>query len=196
MKIIVEGIDRLGKDTLINGIINQFGYHHVIHYSSPKFCDYYKNDIVNFKDNNEKQLFQSESFFQGFELLERNVNLIMNRFHLGEYVYAPRYRGYYGDYVFEMEQQYPKALSETILILLHTSNIYIMDDDGKSHDFDKRGEEQDSFLTAFNLSAIQNKFKFDVYDKWTDFYKPKEVILKDVLLKIESVVSHHYSHHQ
>lgn len=184
MKIIVEGIDRLGKDTLINGLINELGYHHIIHYSSPKYCDFYKGFQP---EIDEKQTFQSESFFQGFDLLERNVNVIFNRFHLGEYVYAPRYRNYSGEYVFEMEQSYPRALEETKLILLTTSDIHVVTDDGKSHNFEKRGEEQQSFIDAFNKSAINNKLMVDVYDKWADFYKPKHLILKDVVNWLNSV---------
>jgi thymidylate kinase len=183
MKVIVCGIDRLGKDTLINGLINEFGYHHIIHYSSPKHCDFYKNEIS--PDGfDEKQIFQYSSFNQGFRLLESNTNVIFNRFHLGEYVYSPRYRNYSGEYVFELEQLFPQALDEVRLILLTTSNMFIMDDDGNSHNFEKREEEQESFIEAFNLSGIKQKYIIDVYDSFGDHYRPKKCILDEVCSKI------------
>ena len=73
------------------------------------------------------------------------------------------------------------------MILLTTSDIHVVTDDGKSHNFEKRGEEQQSFIDAFNKSAINNKLMVDVYDKWADFYKPKHLILKDVVNWLNSV---------
>ena len=39
-----------------------------------------------------------------------NANIICNRAHLGECVYAPIYRGYWGEYVFDIENKF-KAMS-------------------------------------------------------------------------------------
>lgn len=189
MKIIVEGIDRLGKDTLIAGLINSLGYHHVIHYSSPKNFDFYKeSDAISFgaPEGDAAFWFQHDSFIQGFDLLEKDVKLIYNRFHLGEFVYSQRYRGYDGSYVFGLEKMFPKALHQTHLILLYTSNLNIMTDDGKSHDFTKRKEEQDDFLTAFDQSHIIHKHKIDVFDSFGDDYRPKQQILDEVLIKMKN----------
>lgn len=188
MKIIIEGIDRLGKDTLQAGLINSLGYHHVIHYSSPKNCDFYEESSKNFNEDplDAPFWFQHDSFIQGFDLLEQNVNVIYNRFHLGEHVYSQRYRGYDGSYVFGLEKMFPTAMKQTHLFLLYTSNVDIMTDDGKSHDYSKRKEEQEDFFEAFEFSNIFHKHKVDVYDSYKKFYRDKKSILNEVLAKIKN----------
>ena len=189
MKIIIEGIDRLGKDTLINGLINSLGYHHVVHYSSPKNFDFYKgHDAIYFgaPESDAAFWFQHDSFLQGFDLLEKDVKLIYNRFHLGEHVYSQRYRGYDGSYVFGLEKMFPRAIHDVHLILLYTSNINIMTDDGRSHDFSKREEEQNDFLTAFEISHIKHKHKINVAQLSGDGYRDKKQILDEVLIKIKN----------
>ena len=39
---------------------------------------------------------------------DKDINLIFNRSHLGETVYSPLYRGYSGDYIFDIEKKYTK----------------------------------------------------------------------------------------
>ena len=39
--IIFEGVDRLGKDTLIQGVKNRLGYFQTIHYQKPELLDFY-----------------------------------------------------------------------------------------------------------------------------------------------------------
>jgi thymidylate kinase len=187
MKIIVEGIDRLGKDTLINGLINELGYHHVIHYSSPKNYESYSKRYGN---EFGAQKFQENSFIEGFKLLNGDApdhcqNIIMNRFHLGEYVYSPMYRGYSGDYVFRIEKMFPQAMQQAVLFLLHTNNFDIMTDDGKSHDFEKREDEQNAFKEAFKQSSIKNKFKICV--NLVGQYRSKENILDEALTSLKLV---------
>src|SRR5574343_489538 len=109
---IIEGLDRLGKDTLIDGILNQEGFHQVIHYSKPKKLACYKSDL---------QAYQYLSFVNMFTLLReaKGVDLIFNRAHLGEVVYSPLYRGYEGEYVFMLEEAFKvKKLHHIKLILL------------------------------------------------------------------------------
>ncbi len=187
MKIIIEGIDRLGKDTLIDGLINSLGYHHCIHYSYPKNTKYYVESLKDRDEDTKDSTFwyQHDSFMQGFKLLEQDTNVIFNRFHLGEYVYSSRYRNYDGSYVFGLEKMFSKSLAKTFLFLLYTPNVHILKDDGKSHDYSKREEEQNDFLKGFDLSAIINKHKINVYDSFGDHYKPKSVILNEVLAKIK-----------
>jgi len=100
---------------------------------------------------------------------------------LGEVVYAKRYRHYCGRYVFEMEKQFEIALKETRMILLYTSNTHMLQDDGKSHDFTKRNEEQEDFLDAFERSRIENKFMFDVYNSFSETYHSRDYIAAKVI---------------
>lgn len=180
MKIIVEGIDRLGKDTLITNLIDNLGYHSVIHYSSPKHTKFYAEEVG---DNLELYEYQHDSFINGFLLLNQDngINLIFNRFHLGEVVYSKRYRGYDGNYVFDLEEDYDKAMEQTYLILLYSSNVNIVTDDGKSHDFSKRLEEQNDFIEAWKRSKIRNKLAVDVYNTFSDTYHSRDFITDKVI---------------
>jgi len=186
--IIIESVDRLGKDTLIRGIMNQAGYFQVVHYQKPEKLDCYLSPGDRNCDQNALEKYQYESFKNMFKLLSGDVPLILNRAHLGECVYAPRYRGYEGNYVFELEREFlynqviksEKFESNTLLVLLTTSSFDFIEDDGKSFDFTKKEEEQNDFIKAFNKSAMMNKIMIDVHDGNGGF-RPKADILKEVL---------------
>jgi hypothetical protein len=159
---IIEGIDRLGKDTLIKNIQNKLGFHFVLHYSKPEHLSFYGDSL---------QKYQEDSFTRGFALID-NVTagferspLIFNRFHLGENVYAPLYRGYDGSYVFNLEDSFDVHTCKNVkLILLTTSDFSIVKDDGLGFDFSKKEEEQMLFMKAFDKSIFPNKAIIDVSD--------------------------------
>jgi hypothetical protein len=173
MKIIIEGIDRLGKDTLIKSIVNAYGYHQVLHYQKPESLDVYSGDLFKY---------QAQSFITMFEMLNSNVtNLILNRAHLGETVYAPRYRKYDGSYVFDLERKHGwPAVSQTRLVLLYTSDFSFITDDGQSFDFASKEQEQADFKAAFFKSAFRNKVMVDVSNGAGGF-KSKEQIFREAL---------------
>jgi hypothetical protein len=165
---IIEGLDRLGKSSLINGLKTKFGYFHEIHYSKPILSEAYHNSAYEY---------QYASFSSGFDLLNcsSRIPVIMDRFHLGECVYAPLYRKYNGNYVFDLEQKYKINLNSNIkLILLTSSDLSFQKDDGDSFDWAKREQEQQLFINAFNKSIFANKKLIDVsngcggYKSYTD----------------------------
>jgi thymidylate kinase len=186
----IEGIDRLGKSTLINNLKNKLGYHQVIHYQKPELLDYYLKlqenaDLFSNEIKKANALFdyQYRSFCQMFEMLNSNGCYILDRSHIGEAVYAGRYRGYSGEYVFDLEKNY-KAVDNwfyrnTLLVLLTTSDFSFIQDDGLSFDFSKKEEEQQDFKNAFNRSVIQNKVMIDVSSNGG--FKQPEDILKIVV---------------
>jgi thymidylate kinase len=172
---IIEGCDRLGKDTIITNIQRKLGPHQVIHYSKPLKSEVLGNNLFQY---------QYISFEQGFNLLDNiyptDVPLIFNRFHLGEVVYAKRYRGYQGDYVFPLEVFHSAdEMLHVKLILLTTSNWNLITDDGESHDFSQRQEEQEDFIKAFNKSIFPNKRIIDIANG--NSWKSPEQILEEVI---------------
>ena len=175
MQIAIEGLDRLGKDTLINNIIASVWYHSVIHYSKPIFPNSYSKDKTT-----ALREYQIDSFTNGFDICMSGGNVIFNRFHLGEYVYAHRYRNYSGKYIFDIEAQYPTVCKNLNLILLYTDNFDIMQDDGLSFDFSKRSEEMVDFTNAFENSQIVNKRMINVHDG-NGGYKSRDTILQEAL---------------
>ena len=162
MQIIVEGLDRLGKDSLIQNILKEFGYHALVHYSKPV----YPNPYTKPKQSKTQALWtwQLESFRNGFDMCMSGADIIFNRFHLGEAVYAHRYRQYPGDYVFDLEDEYFVLLQNFKMILLYTDNFDFQVDDGDSFDFTKRKEEMNDFIKAFHKSQMPNKIMINVHN--------------------------------
>lgn len=193
--IIIEGIDRLGKDTLIKGLQDRYGYFQVLHYVKPLLLDTYVKEITdeNYISEETKRkalkFYQKKSFRMMFNLLRGynfGIKIICNRAHLGEMVYAKRYRGYDGDYVFDIESQfnyYDGPLENTLLVLLHTSSFAFVSDDGLSMDVTKREEEQVDFINAFKRSIMPHKIMIDVHDGNGNFV-PASTVLNKVCSKL------------
>lgn len=197
-KFMIDGIDRLGKSSLIKRIQDEFGYHMVIHYDKPLVLNNYldlanqmKNLDENVKDlsldNLAKYLYQYDTNANMFKLMETDIPIIFDRTHLGEMVYAPLYRRYSGDYVYELERQFldskPYTSDHNVrLILLTSSNTDMLVDDGLSFDPSKKNEEQNMFIAAFNRSAISNKVIIDVHDG-KGGYKSYEEVFKEAMYK-------------
>ena len=167
--IIIEGCDRLGKDTLIGGLMHALGFFQLVHYQKPLELDYYDCD---------KRAYQEASFEQMFNMLSVG-GMMLNRAHLGEYVYADRYRGYSGSYVFDMEDRHYMACKNSLLVLLYASSWEPITDDGLSFDFNKKEDEQNDFKTAFATSNIKTKLMVDVTANGQ--FRPRSEILGQVI---------------
>lgn len=172
--IIIEGVDRLGKGTLIAGLLHQLGYMQVIHYEKPKKLDVYDGELF---------AYQEASFHAMFQLLESDAPILLDRAHLGEMVYSHRYRGYDGSYVLDLETLYPDACENTLLVLLTTSDFSFIKDDGQSFDFNKKEQEQADFFRAFSESGFKHKLLIDVAR--SGFYRPAAEILDIVVSAVE-----------
>ena len=183
---IIEGVDNLGKGTLIDGIQQLNGPYMIQHFERPMFSQKIKNNYMEeFPQIETKVLdyeilrrYQLQSFYNGFQhLRQTNVPTIFDRFHLGECVYGPLYRDYSGDYVFLMENIIEDA--DVRLILLVTSDFSFIQDDGLSFDFEARNAEQDMFISAFHKSNIENKIIIDVNHagEWAD-----PIVIRDLAI--------------
>lgn len=161
MITIIEGPDSVGKDTQISFIENYLESTlksvHKIHYSSLNFTD--NMDVI--KKMSE---IQYEDMFKLISLVKDDVNIILNRSHIGEAVYSPIYRKYSGDYVFDIEKKYKQHLNDVKLILFTDTaeNICRRDiarGDGQSFttDVNKKQIELDLFDKAFDNSILNKK---------------------------------------
>lgn len=205
-KYLIDGIDRLGKSTLALRIQHELGYFLSIHYGKPVLLD---NTLAIAKmmkqespdtpemakllelsnENLAKRLYYEDMNSSMFELLKTNQNLIIDRTHLCEMVYAPMYRNYTGDYIYTMEKQAIEDglnLDDVRLILLVTSDTSILIDDGESYDFSKKDQEQTLFREAFNRSQFTNKIVINVCNGQGGFRTP-ESIVKEALYKNTSL---------
>lgn len=183
----IEGIDRVSKSTLINSILNELGFYQVIHFSKPEVLERYERAVQpayeQIIENYSKFLYQQESFRNSMLMVHSGARLIFDRWAIGEVVYAPMYRNYSGDYIFELEQYFMLDTQDIRLILLledfQISKHFISD--GQSFNDNRREEEQDLFIEAFNRSIIQDKRMIWVTDPDTGQFKSKERILEETL---------------
>lgn len=181
-KILIDGIDRLGKSTLIENILKDFGYYLVTHYDKPKYLPYYG---LKYEEKNiALREYQFDTNRSMFEMIKNSTTpQIFDRTHLGELVYAPMYRGYSGEYVFEFEKDLldtkPYTTKDDVkLILLTTSNFNLCVDDGLSFNFENKEKEQQLFIDAFNKSLLPNKTMVDVHDGEGNFKRPEDIMIE------------------
>lgn len=190
----IEGLDRLGKSTLIDGIRNKLGYYEVVHFSKPQRLDFYKGsawelfdeDTCSMKPVEQADLFnyQKASFVNSMILARSGARIIFDRWHLGEAVYSALYRGYSGDYVFEIEKLHRMDQCQNVRLILLVEDFSISRhfvDDGESFDITKREQEQEMFIAAFERSVIRDKRIICVTDPGVGGFKPKEWILQDAI---------------
>jgi len=185
MIIIIEGTDRVGKTTQTNLLLEKFkdrGPFHKVHYSALPFKD--KKTHISYSKSMYADMF---NMMKGLNV--QGHNIIFDRSHLGESVYAPLYRGYSGDFVFDIENEYlSKDLAENIYLvtLVNDPSIILSRDDGKSFYKDEDGvkNEVNGFMRAHKMSSIKNKILITVGDETaegvskiiTDFINEKEKI--------------------
>jgi thymidylate kinase len=178
-KFIIEGIDHLGKSTLIQAMRQELGNYLVIHNTKPEKLKCYETS-----PETAAQDCQIDMYHNYFHILNSDAFVIMDRGHLGEPVYAQRYRGYDGNYVFNMELKYhTDSRMRDIRMILLTEDFTIskhFKDDGLSLDVTKREEEQNDYIAAFNKSSIKNKQIVCVTGPDGQF-RPREEILKEVI---------------
>lgn len=177
--IIIEGIDRLGKSSLITNIQNDHPEYVVLHSGKPYTTKYPTETQINY-------------FRLGNIILDsHSAKIIYDRFHLGEYVYGNIYRNLQIENPVEFIQKYetdfvknsggiPHFEIKTLLILLTTSSFDFIPNDGLSIDSTKVQIEQDMFKKVFDASTCNLKVMIDVsiFDKEKNCWKfksPKDI---------------------
>lgn len=177
--IIIEGTDNTGKDTLIQKILENFPTTTIIHCGKPfskkysskeqdKLFDAYITNIVNKKYDNTHAI-------------------IMNRSHIGEYVYGILYRDRtpdeIGNMIIRLNEKLTKRedLDIRYVQLVCTSKKLLSDnEDGKSLsqgiDY-KISLETDKFQEIFKYCNLPKKL---VYVNKGDEFRTKESIFNEV----------------
>lgn len=170
--IIVEGVDRCGKDTLITELKQKYGEYVIVHFTTP---------IGN--TNAEKIEYQKQSFHQEFlDASDRKTTVFFNRSHIGEYVYGKMYRDYDPSWIFDLEKTFyfDKDTSVYLILLYGDAEFLIANDDGNSlsSKLENRKEEINLFLEAFQKSNIKKKLLVRINDG--DSYRQQSEILSAV----------------
>lgn len=164
MIIICEGLDNVGKGTQIANIRNHFypeKQFHILHYGGVKSSE---TPEVQLEYN---KIYYNEMFRILSMLDQANMHVILDRSHLGEWVYGPMYRNYDPSYIWDLEDMFKfKAWWNDTYLIHFTSSpeTVIKRDDGFSFttDLDKKQEELDLFQDSVNLSRIKNKISINI----------------------------------
>ncbi|WP_104732960.1 hypothetical protein [Helicobacter felis] len=152
MLILLDGPDRVGKDTLSRGLL--------AHFSTEVFLLLHTIHIDTYT-----QAHYLHWYAYIFDLaLKKESSIILNRTHLSEAVFGAMYRHYDSACVFELEQKI-LDMEEVFLILLVDRLDRLMErEDGQSihKDPQQKQEEIDRFHAAFDRSQIPHKIKIDI----------------------------------
>jgi len=176
--VIIEGCDRVGKDTLIAGLQNSFQRTETIHWGYPIGDNNEEKTAYQQFDFERKMVYWKEKQADGsLELL------IWNRSHLGENVYGTMYRDSYPNtWVPQLEEKYLSDDTEIFLVLLVADPEFIAaQDDGLSYSarIDDKRQEVELFVKSFHHSCVGNKKFMMVHDE--NGYYPASTILQNVI---------------
>lgn len=186
MIYIFEGMDNCLKDTLIQLFRSTLPPQtQILKYNSPP------------ARVSNVELWQKAHFEDMFDLLKINLNhssrnLILNRAHLGEYVYSPIYRGYEGEWIFDLEKSFfdssnfPQSNIKLFVFYDSDNSKLRMREDGNSFSDNDDGNintERIRFLNAFQKSLISRKKLFDLSDYISDFKNDPNRIDVELILR-------------
>lgn len=185
MKLIIfEGMDRCGKDSLIEDLSTHLSNYTIRHWSFPKG-----------ETNDAKTTWQKNSFIDEFShyvfLKSRFPGHILfwNRAHLGELVYGTIYRDSQPwSWVPMMEINYGMSNDPDIYLIHLTADAEFIakQDDGKSYSdtVENKQKEIEAFQKAVDHSKIINKLTIKVNngDTYRDFHSIADEIRSFVRL--------------
>ena len=185
MIYIFEGIDRVGKDTLIEGVASELNEPINHHFSAPpqQMPDLQAQIL-------QRQSYEAEWVFMRDVLADPyERDMIINRFHLGETVYGPRYRtlNSHGiDAIFNDERdgidllRYNGDYDNVRLVLVTTSSFAHLVDDGGNFNWENKELEQNDFLRAWARSGLKKKI-IDTYDPAKNYYRDIDDLVNEAM---------------
>ena len=184
--IIVEGGDRLGKNSLIKSLCEYYNYDNITvrHFGKPP------------KNIKDPLLYQSKCFLKEANLLNQIRDLekddysyfenivIYNRFIYGEYVYGQMFRDENKEelinYLYGFEQRHLMNENTFLILLTADPEFFLSKEDGQS--FSKNLDQKTKELKLFNEifdQSILTKMKLKV--NLDDQYVPKSYVLSSVI---------------
>lgn len=172
---IIEGPDRVGKDTLISNLSHGRAYLN-LHFTAPP------KEVKNTLDYQFNVAFLHQ--LEYVKNIKDNIDLIFwNRSHLGEYVYGQLYRNEDKDnivkYIYQFEKELFKEIPNsniTIINLSAPAEYLISNEDGNSFsaDLDMKNRELELFNDVCELSLIRKKINLNIFSEGK-LMKPIEI---------------------
>lgn len=144
--IVLGGLDASGKSTICNGLKDYYNGE-VTHFSNPKDLEDGKKQYFNFINKTELDKFY-----------------ICDRYHDGEWVYAPIYRNYVADYMEELENEIIKKHNYLFVYVKAELNTIIERIKSRGEDFVKPEHYQTIMDNYENIYLMSQNMPFTVID--------------------------------
>lgn len=161
MILIIEGMDRCGKTTLVESLRKNY-------FLSPKILVHHSSSPPRVSDKNawEREHYRHLITSMNF-LSHEGYDIIFDRFHLGAIVYGAKYRGADPAEIYNIDRHYMGNFRDVAMVLLtdYPESI-VARNDGESLETTKSDFEEthDAFIEAYNNSCIMNKLHINVTD--------------------------------
>ena len=186
--IIIEGTDNTGKDTLISKILEKYPTANIIHCGKPltkKYSSQEQDELFNVYANNIVNKKYDSAHV-----------IIMNRSHIGEYVYGVLYRNRDAEEVKNMLININNILYSRkdlsiryIQLLSNSENLLKNNEDGKSlsnGNIEKINKEAKQFKEIFDNININESDKKLIYVNYGDSFRSREDIFNEAWRFINS----------
>lgn len=162
MLVIIEGLDRCGKSTLVENLRKNF-------FTSPNILIHHSSSPPKVEDQNAWEIKHYSSLFQASQRLVDDYfyDIIFDRFHLGAAVYGAKYRNAHPSDIYDIDNRYLLAYENAALVLLTDEPEEIAKrDDGDSLESNIQDyyETKTAFIEAYNTSSCVNKLHINITD--------------------------------
>ena len=193
--IIIEGGDRLGKNSLIEGICKSINYENVTirHFGKPP-KGMTPQEVLDFQfkcfDHEAHFIGKQYTLFENTKYKYFEETMIWNRSHLGEYVYSQMFRGGNAKELKDMLTAWEivklnveghRKLDIYLITLTADPDFFLSKEDGKSfsQNIEQKSKELELFKKAHEFSLIRNKLLLKVDTKGQ--FREKHDILNEVI---------------
>lgn len=154
MIILIDGMDRTGKNTLIDHLRSKI--------KTPKISVRHEGKPPKGVDPLVWSIQHYEYFFESLKNIDWNEEtIILNRTHLGELIYGPLYRNYNSDFILDLEKDFVDNSTDDVylVVLVDSGKNIIARSDGLSIEQfeDQFDNTRDKFIESYSKSQIKNK---------------------------------------
>jgi thymidylate kinase len=160
MLLIVEGMDRCGKSTLVEHLRKR-------HFTSPNILVHHSSSPPKVENPNAWEIEHYSSLFRTARDLVKfgGYDVIFDRFHLGAAVYGEKYRGANPADIYELDHKYLSSYPQAALILLTDDPEAIAardDGDSLEKSLHEYNETMSAFIEAYTVSSCMHKLHINI----------------------------------
>lgn len=170
MIVNITGMDATGKSTLSERLATELSAKYT-HFSNPKDMEDGKQQYFSFLDN-----------------VDSSKNYVCDRFHDGEWVYAPIYRGYIADYMNEIENKIRNTDKYMLAYITADLNTIVERIKVRGEDFVKEEHYQMVLNNFMNNFVMEQQMPFVMINTTYGTVDSNYDLLKESYEKIKAIL--------